>query len=133
MYVGVGTDGVQNAGLNASNVALAMETAIERWNEQSGTTIRLVSGGLTSNTTVSSGILIRGVTGCTTHPASHGTGLVHELGHTMGRNDAYNFPTSCDLKACALAHETVMTCTDGQDLTDFDRTDHQSVYGDRAP
>jgi len=179
VYIGIGSGGVQNIKYDPSTLALALQTAIERWNEQTGTTIHLTYGGMTtSSPTVNGGILILGSPGCSNFYASSGlsppgsdgystTGtislsgyyygsngactltddtayglhwypqelvdmLVHELGHAMGRTDAYSFPTSCDPNACGTAHNTVMSCAEGQDLTDFDRTDHQSVYGDRA-
>jgi hypothetical protein len=54
--------------------------------------------------------------------------LVHEIGHTLGRFDAYK-------TACGQTNQTsVMETADVQhrDLTDFDRLEMQAVYGTRA-
>jgi hypothetical protein len=54
--------------------------------------------------------------------------LVHEIGHTLGRSDAYR-------TACGQTNQTsVMETSDVQhrDLTDFDRLEMQAVYGTRA-
>jgi hypothetical protein len=50
--------------------------------------------------------------------------LVHELGHTLGRNDAYE-------NSCGDDHSTVMAQT-FPDLTLFDALETQSVYGVRS-
>lgn len=54
--------------------------------------------------------------------------MVHELGHTLGRSDAYR--TDCGIKN----QTSVMETSDVQrrDLTDFDRSEMQAVYGSRA-
>jgi hypothetical protein len=53
--------------------------------------------------------------------------LVHELGHTLGRSDAHESTCGVDLQTTVMETSNI-----ARDLTDFDRSESQAVYGSRA-
>lgn len=59
--------------------------------------------------------------------------MTHELGHVLGRLDAYPYGDNAANPQCGLDHPTIMNGSPEtfQDLTDFDRTDTQATYGSR--
>jgi hypothetical protein len=162
-------DGVQTAFFDPSKVETAANIAIQRWNEQSGTTLRLVWSGRTTIPPTSKSIVIKGnSSGCSNiHPGRgscntplgsyctqgivrldaealpcNGTKkwattydanpeqlvdqITHQIGHVLGREDAH---AGCVPNTCGSRHKTIMSCDLKQELTGFDRRDHQDVYG----